>query len=41
MKKRSVKTFYMRQVDQAAFAFSIASSLILTIAVSALLAGAH
>jgi hypothetical protein len=41
MKKPPVKTFYMRQVDQAAFAFSIASSLILTIAVAALLVGAR
>lgn len=39
MKKPAVKTFYMRQADQAAFAFSLASALILSFAVVALLAG--
>ena len=41
MKRPDVKTFYMRQADQAAFALSLASALILSFAVIALLAGAR
>ena len=41
MKKKAPGTFYMRQVDQAAFAFSVASALILTFATIVLLTVDH